>query len=1058
MTPAFRSAACTLWLLFLSAVQIPAPAHAGAPEAEALWDQGQAAYQQNRFTEAIGYYQRALEAFRRAGDLDGAGTTCYNLALAYEGIKDDRQALASYQASLEIYRKLNSPPDMAVNLLNIGVLEYRTFRRYDAALTHIQDALKIFMDINEEEFSALSAYHLGSAKVYIGKYREAITSLEFALRTNRKLKNAGGIAAVLHNMGRAYAGLGEYERAIPLYEEALAGNRQLNQPDDIAAGLNSLGSAYADLYRYEKAIDYYNQALDEARRHDLKFRIAMGLNNLGTTYFDLGRYDMALSAYQESLTLNRALSREADVAVNLNNIGNLYATIGQDEKALPYFKEALVTNRALHLPAETAINLNNIGMNYYHTGRYESALTYLDQALDLRRQMDNPREIAKTLDNIGAVYLFQKRYREAEAAFNERKALQARITGVRLNYSGLVETCIATGRFEEAMAYLKSMPDDARQRDAYRADYYSQYGRALKGEGRAAEASRQLLKSVAIIEEMRRSAGDKGGFLGGGSAGGRFRAYRALVESLAERYIAGDTEDAQFSTFGSSTAASAFYFAEATKARVLLEAMASASKNGGRARLPDTLRKQEDVLRERSTELDLRWEAAYRQGGAPLDALIADRQRLLKDQSAFVALLRKADPLYAALNYPKPMAADALALKPDEVLLEYALGEGACTVFVVRQGGISQVIRIPVGREKLEAMVKNLMASLSTNAGAGFSEQAAGELYEVLLSKALAATAAGTRIIIVPDGMLGMLPFEALVVAAQKGAAPPVYAADRWTFSYVQSATVLALTRMLDAAAGARPLFALGNPVYDPSDPRAAAQPAAAQPAGAPAAAPSGDPERFGFRGLTMVPRSDSDADEWKSVYFPPLPETEDEVRAIARLLGVSPTPPDVLLNLDASETRLRATRLGDYRMLHFATHADLPGTVQGIKEPFLLLGQVENRGEDDGFLTLSEVLDLDLHADMVVLSACVTGKGAVTEGEGVGSLASAFMHAGSKSVVVSLWALASKEAVTYMTTYYGYLKEGRSRSEALVQARRDMKAKYPNPFYWAVFILHGDG
>ena len=195
-----------------------------------------------------------------------------------------------------------------------------------------------------------------------------------------------------------------------------------------------------------------------------------------------------------------------------------------------------------------------------------------------------------------------------------------------------------------------------------------------------------------------------------------------------------------------------------------------------------------------------------------------------------------------------------------------------------------------------------------------------------------------------------------------------------------------------------------------------------------------------------------------QELVYPPLKETEGEVRAIAGLLGVKPSPPDVLLNLQANETFLKKSPLQDYRYLHFATHADLPGRVQGIKEPFLLLGQVGNEGGDNGFFTLSKVLGLKLNAEMVVLSACVTGRGKVMEGEGVVNFSRAFQHAGAQSVVVSLWEVASDEAVEYMTLFYGHLKDGKSRLEALQLARRAIKAKYPQPFFWAVFILHGEG
>jgi CHAT domain-containing protein len=148
---------------------------------------------------------------------------------------------------------------------------------------------------------------------------------------------------------------------------------------------------------------------------------------------------------------------------------------------------------------------------------------------------------------------------------------------------------------------------------------------------------------------------------------------------------------------------------------------------------------------------------------------------------------------------------------------------------------------------------------------------------------------------------------------------------------------------------------------------------------------------------------------------------------------------------------------LKDYRYIHFATHADFPGKVQGIKEPFLLLGQVENKGNDNGILTLTEVLELNLDADLVVLSACMTGQGKMLEGEGVVNFARAFQHAGARSVIVSLWEVASQETVEYMKSFYSHLKSGKGKADALRLARREIKAKYPNPFYWAAFILQGE-
>jgi CHAT domain-containing protein len=175
-------------------------------------------------------------------------------------------------------------------------------------------------------------------------------------------------------------------------------------------------------------------------------------------------------------------------------------------------------------------------------------------------------------------------------------------------------------------------------------------------------------------------------------------------------------------------------------------------------------------------------------------------------------------------------------------------------------------------------------------------------------------------------------------------------------------------------------------------------------------------------------------------------------------LWGEKAEPPDVLLEVKANETQFRKASLQDYRYVQFDTHAEQPDRVQGMKEAFILLGQVENRKPDDGFLTASEVYGLKFHAQMVVLSACVTGRGEVIEGEGVANFARAFQYAGARSVVVSLWEVRSKVGAEYMVKFYRYLRDGKGRAEALCLARQEIRAEYPDPYIWAVFILHGEG
>ena len=115
---------------------------------------------------------------------------------------------------------------------------------------------------------------------------------------------------------------------------------------------------------------------------------------------------------------------------------------------------------------------------------------------------------------------------------------------------------------------------------------------------------------------------------------------------------------------------------------------------------------------------------------------------------------------------------------------------------------------------------------------------------------------------------------------------------------------------------------------------------------------------------------------------------------------------------------------------------------MQGIKEPFIILGQVENESTHDGFLTMSEVLDLKLDADLVVLSACVTGKGKIMEGEGVSNFARVFHYAGARSVLVSLWEVASNETVEYMESFYRHIKQGKNQIRSIDTRKKRDKIK----------------
>ena len=389
-----------------------------------------------------------------------------------------------------------------------------------------------------------------------------------------------------------------------------------------------------------------------------------------------------------------------------------------------------------------------------------------------------------------------------------------------------------------------------------------------------------------------------------------------------------------------------------------------------------------------------------------------------------------------------PIPPEQLLLKDNEVLLEYMVGDDATYIFVVRKEGVKGIHRIALNKAVLEEKIRTFMKPLDMNL-ITFSIEKAKELYYILLANALYGTKGDEKVIIIPDGILGILPFEALVIKESKDIKDCVFVGDKWTISYAPSATFLGLTRYSKPEKTEKLLFALGDPVFSSDDPRYKAKQEDS---------------------IITLPDSqtrrawlDKNNKTNRELLFGRLPETGQEVRQIAQNMSVVPEFPNVLLGLQANETELKKIKLEDYKYIHFATHSCLPGDIPAIIEPSLILGQVKNNKGDDGFLTLSEIMSINLNAELVSLSASCTGVGKIIEGEGVLSLGYAFLYAGARSVVVSLWNVPSMETVELMTSFYRHLKEGKSKAEALTLAKREIRVKYPNPFYWAPFVLVGE-
>jgi CHAT domain-containing protein len=427
-------------------------------------------------------------------------------------------------------------------------------------------------------------------------------------------------------------------------------------------------------------------------------------------------------------------------------------------------------------------------------------------------------------------------------------------------------------------------------------------------------------------------------------------------------------------------------------------------------------------------------------------------------------------PDYAALSNPLPVTGREIQslLSGDEAMVLFAVTEKESYVFALTRESFDWK-PLPLGAEalsrKIAAFRRGLdIAHASDASGKSglFDLALAHELYATLLGPVETLTKDKRSLLVAPSGALTALPFHLLVTEQPAAAIPEKFDGYRdaaWLLKR-QAVSVLpsvASLKSLRAFArkghGVKPMTGFGDPLFDPSQ----------------AGGDKRNPARTAARGVVAGAYTDF----WRGAgvdrvrlaqALPQLPDTADELNAVAKDLGVAAS--DIHLGSDASETTLKRTPLADYSIVYFATHGLVAGDVKGLAEPSLALSIPAQPSElDDGLLTASEVAQLKLNADWVVLSACNTIAGDKPGAEALSGLARAFFYAGARALLVTHWSVDSAAATRLTTSTFDRLSADPKlgRAEALRQAMLGYlnDASSPRnayPRFWGPFALIGEG
>jgi CHAT domain-containing protein/tetratricopeptide (TPR) repeat protein len=1002
---------------------------------------------------AVQNFQEGISLARSSGELFLLAGLRRDLGLMYLSIGKPQESVQEVSEALSYYVTTNDEINIALTERLIGHA-YLGTRDFKEANEHASRAADIFNRHGFRTEEAQSLRIVGESLTGLDRVEEGLSMLDKAIDiqvaekdlreafttfmlTNRILTQIGRIDLVRRNLT---AGL---EANATLFADKKVEAYIRSQLGDVN---KSLGLHLEALVEYMKAFKLYEELSDK------KSQILMLLSQ-ADVFAELDDRSKRIELLGAAERMGTDLNDPADQVLILNRYALAWWNFGSTINALEtYLEELEVAGRASRevklLPLIGISELLGTSM-----GDYDGALRYLEEARNLAKDINDQKSESNILLAICEVYLrmghFEDVVRIGRDALTlirtlkvdkvgyETRALQ--LVGLGLGNQGMYDSAIES--YQEWLQIALNSQSLSQVRDAN-----SSLCWAYLKSGSYEKAITTCQTAIQQTETMRFRLVQE---LRAGFFKANLSPYDNLVEAFYQLYLAGGPEQGHF-------AEGALGYAELSKARTWMEQFSNSRLRFLQEEIPPDVRSEESSLLE---EINI----SYPDYMKVLYGYKVPHENLLQKQNAweavskkwttFVEKLNKQYPRYAALRYPRPVRLGELQVRGEEVLVVYKTGVEWTYAWVIRkidgENRIVKFTRLPVRTDVINRLAEGFLKPFRKVEYQGFQSKAASELFKSVLLPLIEGTEV-KHLVIVPDGILNAVSFEALVTGQTLDEPrKPIFLGDQAFVSYYPSATILTINR--EAVPSITPpkdtLLAVGDPVYGPDDERHGKTLLSA-------ASTRGQEQASSVVTRSGLIREEVEAG---SSSFARLRNSGIEVAKINAAFGNRPGSRDLLIGFQATKSHVTLKDLTKYQYVHFAVHGILAYDVPYLKEPALVLG-ADPAKKEDAFLTLSEIYGLKLNADLVVLSACSTGLGQSIPGEGVIGLGRAFINAGSRAVLVSLWQVDDYSTALFMEKFYHLLAQGVNKLEALAKARQYIREKgYENPYFWAAFILIGD-
>ena len=995
----------------------------------------------NRGEEDIKYLNLCLKEAKEVGNKHGEGVAYGNLGNAYHIRGDFEKAIKCHNLDLKIAKEIENKLEQGRSYCNLGDAYYGQCD-FIKAIEYYNLYLEIAKGERDKRQKGYAYGHLGRAHFSLSEFKKARDYFDQQLKVTKKEKDRLGKGTAYGNLGIAHTALGDFKKAIKCHKLHLKIARKEKDKRGKGNAYGNLGNAHHGLGDFQKAIEYHNLNLKIARKEKDKHGEGGAYTNLGIAYHDLSDFNKAIEFHELGLKIAKKVGNKRREGQSYGNLGNSYYSLGDFNKAIEYHVQHLEIARGARDKQGEGAAYGNLGNAYFQLGYLKKAIKYHNLHLKIAKEVGDKYGEGNTYTNLGNAYRHLGDSEKAIEFHNLHLKIAKKVGdkhGEGNAYGNLGNAHHGLGDFKKAIEYHKLHLKIAKEvKDKHgKGGTFGNLGNAYHALGDFKKAFKYHKRDLKIAKKIRDKQGKAGAYYNLGNAyrclGDLINANKLCSLSLT---IAKEVEDRSLEALAYHSLGLVFESQGELPKAVTHYQFSVSLYNSLRVLLKSKDKWKVDFRNKNKNAYSGLFRVLVKQGNI--------------DQALFAAEKGRAQALTDLMDFSfcggtsqhKTGDEDLADLKnvPSNTVFQ-VVDEADVSLLVVSEGKQVQLRQSKLTdsvSEKSEARqsFQSFIVGVYTQLGVPFNvrcedrsldalwegrpkvgvrtkednpqphiqqdESGLSTLYDILMKPA-ADLVQGDELVIIPDGPLWLAPYAALKDGRSK------YLCESFRIRLAPSLTSLRL--IADC----------------PDDYHKSS-----------GALLVGDPW------VSEVTNSEGEK------VLEQLPCAKEEVEMIGKILNITP-----ITGRQATKREV-LKRLSSVSLVHLAAHGcPETGQIALAPDPDRISPVLK---EEDYILTIEDVLKVKLRAKLVVLSCCHSGRGEI-KAEGVVGIARAFMGAGARSVVVSLWAISDKATLAFMKCFYQHLAEGKPASESLNLAMKSLREsdKFHDIKYWAPFSLIGD-